>query len=116
MPQIEAAILTWSETSFIDGRENRSVFQQSSSNLQTLSESPSSSAFAGFEGFSPANALKTSSDPENSPNGSVPVRTYKARIDMRTHWKSRGTYLVRRHCHRVYVGLLRGRAHVQSEI
>ena len=74
-PQTEAAPLTRSETSFIDGREVRSVCQHSSSSFQTLSESPSSGAFAGFKGFAPAKALKTASDPD-SPNGSVPVRTY----------------------------------------
>jgi hypothetical protein len=86
IPQIEAAILTRSETSLIDGREKRSVCQQSSSSFQTLSESPSSSAFAGFEGLSSPKTLKTASDPENSPNGSVPVRTYEVRINIYAYW------------------------------
>ena len=85
MPQTEAAPLTRSETSLTDGREVRSVCQQSSSSFQISLESPSSNAFAGFEGFSPAKALQTASDPENSLNGNVPVRTYKVRISMRAH-------------------------------
>jgi len=85
IPQTEAAPLTRSETSLIDGRESRSVCQQSSSNFQTSSERPSSSASVGLEGHSPAKALKTASDPENSPDGSVPVRTYNVRINTRAH-------------------------------
>ena len=115
IPQAEAANLTRSETTFTDGREVRSVCQQSSSSFQTLSESPSSSAFSGFEGLSPAKTLKTTSDPVDLPNGNVPVRTYKVGINMRTHWISRGMHLVHYHSHRIYVGLLRRYALVQSE-
>jgi len=78
MPQAEAAALKWVEASFIDGREVRSVCQQSSSSFQTLSESPSSSAFVGFEGCSPLKTLYTTSNTGSPPNGSAPVRTYKA--------------------------------------
>ena len=81
MPQTEAAPLIRSETSFIDGRELRSGCQQSSSSFQTLLERPSSSEFVGFEGLPPSKTLKTTSDPDNLPNGSVPVRTYKVRIN-----------------------------------
>ena len=75
MPQTDAANLTRSETTFTDGREVRSGCQQSSSSSQNLSESPSSSAFSGFEGLSPAKTLKTTSDPVHLPNGNAPVRT-----------------------------------------
>ena len=108
--------MTRSKTSLTNGREIRSACQQSSSSFQTSSESPSSSAFAGFEGLSPAKALKTASDPENSPNGSVPVRTYKGRINIRVHLASRGMHLVYHHSHRVYICLLRRRALIQSEL
>ena len=86
IPQREAAPLTRSETLSIGGREVRSGCQESSSNFQTLSERPSSSAFAGLEGLSPTRTLKTTSDPDNLPNGSFPVRTYKVRISICTHW------------------------------
>ena len=115
MPQTEAAPLTQVETSLIDGREVRLVCQQSSSSLQTSSERPSLGAFDGLEGFSPAKAPKTAPDPENPPNGSVPVRTYKVRINTRAHWAPRGTYLVYHHSHCVYIRFLRRRALLQSE-
>jgi len=85
MPQTEAAPVTRVETSLIDGRENRSASQQSSSSFQTSSEIPSPCAFPGFEGLSPPKALKTASDPENSPDGSIPARTYKVGINTRAH-------------------------------
>jgi len=107
--------MTRSETSLIDGRESRSVCQQSSSSFQTSSQRPSSRAFAGFEGLAPPKILKTTSDPDNLPNGGVPVRTYKVRISIRAHWVSRGTHLVYHHSHRVYVCLLRRRTLLQSE-
>lgn len=115
MPQTEAAPLIQVEKSLIDGREAQLVCQQSSNSLQTSSESPSLGAFDGFEGFSPAKAPKTAPDPENPPNGSVPVRTYKVRINTRARWASRGTHLVYHHSHCVYVCFLRRRAFLQSE-
>ena len=115
MLQTEAAPLTRVETSLINGREIRSVCQQSSSSFQTSSESPSSSAFAGFDGLSPLKTSTTTSYFDILPNGNVPVRTYKVGINMRTHSASRGMHLVHYHSHRIYVGLLRRRASVQSE-
>jgi len=115
MPQTEAAALTRTETSVIDGREVRSVCQQSSNSFQTSSERPSLSAFAGFEGFSPLKTLKTSSDPDSLPNGSVPVSTCEARISTRTHQSSRDMYLIYHHTHCVYVGLLRGFALIEAK-
>ena len=114
-PQVEAADLTQAETSLTDGREAESVFQQSSSSLQTSSESPSSIAFSGFRGFSPPKTLKITSGPSSLPNGKDPVRTYNVRINIRTKWAPRYTYLEHCHRHRVHIGPLCGRALVQSE-
>ena len=75
IPQVEAADLTQAETSFTDGREAESALQQSSNNLQTLSERPSLIAFAGFRGFSPPKTLKTTSEPTILPYGNDPMRT-----------------------------------------
>ena len=58
------------------GRRVRSVCQLSSRSLQTLPERPSSSAFAGFNGFPPSKTLNTTSDVDSLPNGGVPVSTY----------------------------------------
>ena len=114
MPQAEAANLTQAETSFTDGREAESVFQQSSSSLQTLSERPSSIAFAGLRGFSSPKTLKTTPGPSRLPYGNDPVRTYDARINKRAHWATHHTYLEYCHRHRVYVGPLCRRTLVQS--
>ena len=103
MPQVEAARLKQAETSFTDGREAESVFQQSSSSLQTLSERPSSIAFAGFRGFCPPKTLKITSGPPSLPYGNDPVRAYRARINTRAHWAPYHTYLVYYHRHRIYV-------------
>ena len=75
MPQVEAADLTQAETSFTDGREADSVFQQRSSNPQTLSERPSLIAFPGFGGLCPVKTLKITSEPPSLPYGNDPVRT-----------------------------------------
>ena len=76
VPQADAAVLTSSNTLSTDGRSARWACQQSSSNFHTLSERPSSGAFAGFEGLSPLNTLKTTWGSGTLPNGSVPVSTY----------------------------------------
>ena len=115
IPQVEAADLTQAETSPTDGREAESVFQQSSSSLQTLSERPSSIAFAGFRGFSPPKTLKITSEPWRLPYGNDPVRTYRARINMRAHWAPHHTYLVYYHRHRIYVCPLCGYTPFQSK-
>ena len=115
IPQTEAAPLTQVETSLIDGRENRSVRQQSTSNFQTSSERPSSNAFPGFEGLSPPKTLKTASGPENPLDGSAPVRTCMVKINTRAHCESCGAHLVYHHCYRVYVGFLRRYALLQPE-
>ena len=82
VPQAEAAALTRPKTSFINGRRVRWVCQQSSNSFQTLSEIPSSSALSGFDGLPPSTTLNTTSDPDNFPNGSVPVSTYPERINI----------------------------------
>ena len=83
IPHSDDAALTRLETSLIGGRSVRWVCQQSSNNFQTLSERPTSNAFAGFEGLPPPTTLNTTSDPDNFPNGSVPVSTWTGRIRMR---------------------------------
>ena len=115
MPQVEAADLTQAETSATDGREAKSVFQQSSSSLQTLSERPSSIEFAGFRGFSPPRTLKITSGPSRLPYGNDPVRIYNVRINIHAHWAPRDTYLVYYHRHRVHICPLCRRALIQSE-
>ena len=75
VPQTDAAALTRSKTFLTGGRRVRSCCQQSSRSFQTLSERPSSSAFAGFNGFPPPKTLNTTSDVDNLPNGGVPVST-----------------------------------------
>ena len=80
VPQAHAAALTRARTSFIDGRSAGSVRQQSSSNLQILSERPRSGASVGFEGRSPPKTFNTTSGPDSFPNGDVPVSTYTGRI------------------------------------
>ena len=76
MPQADAAALTRAKTSLTGGRSVRSVCQQSSKSFQTLSERPSSCAFAGFDGFPPSKTLNTTSDVDSLPNGGAPVSTY----------------------------------------
>ena len=85
IPQVEAADCIQVKTSVTDGREAQSVSQQSSSSLQTLSERPSSIAFAGFAGFPSPSTLKITSESLSLPYGSDPVRTYDAWINMRVH-------------------------------
>lgn len=78
MPQIDAATLRRPKTSLTGGRSIRLVSQQSSNNFHTPSERPVSSAFTGFNGFSPSRTLNTAS---SSLNGNVPVSTYIGVID-----------------------------------
>ena len=78
--QAEATDLRRARTSSTGGRSRRSVCQQSSSNIQSSSERPSSSAFVGLEGLSPSKTLTTTSDLVCLPNGSVPVSTYKEEL------------------------------------
>ena len=115
IPRTDAAALIRPETPSIDGRSARSACQQPSSRLQTSSERPSSNAFAGFVGFSPSMILSTNSDPDTSPNGSVPVSTYTGKMNICVRWEVCSTYLVDYHCNRVRVGFLRRQALVQPE-
>ena len=85
IPQTDAAASIRRERSATNGRRVGWVCQLSSSSSQTLSERPSSNAFAGFEGFPPPTTSNTTSDEESLPNGSVPVSTCMRRIDVRVH-------------------------------
>ena len=115
IPQVEAADFTQVETALTDGREARSVSQQSSSSIQTLSERPSSIAFSGFRGFFPPKTLKITSEPPSLPYGNDPVRTYNVRINMRVRWAPCHTYLVYCHRHCIHISPLRRCTLVQSE-
>ena len=116
IPQADAAALTRPKTSFTDGRSARSALQHSSNSFQTSSERPRFSAFAGLEGLPPSRTLKTTSDPESLPNGSVPMSTYTRRIDICVCWTSCGMYLVYHHRHRIYISFFRRHTPVQSEL
>jgi hypothetical protein len=83
VPQIDAAALTQLKKSVAGGRSVRWDCQLSSSSFQILSEMPSSSAFAGLEGFPPPTTLNTTSDEESSQNGSFPVSTYTRGFSLR---------------------------------